>query len=214
MEPVHFTSDGWIASDGGDASQPLPYPTDEISEDSKVSRLAHLPEFHIGLDWRFYKQFSPSRTTIKDQTLTLQGQGNSLSASSPMMFIAGAHRYEIEAEIELHGEVKAGLCLYYNADYNVGTGFDSNRRYRYRRNKSNGVGQSGGSHLWLRLRNDAHVVTAFWSQDGKEWKRETWGQEVSGFNHNTLYDFQSILPGLFCEGEGYATFKNFRYREW
>ena len=45
----------------------------------------------------------------------------------------------IEAEIELYGEVKAGLCLYYNADYNVGTGFDSNRRYRYRRNKSNGV---------------------------------------------------------------------------
>ena len=89
----------------------------------------------------------------------------------------------------------------------------SDRRYRYRRNKSNGVGQSGGTHLWLRLRNDAHVVTAYWSHDGKEWQRETWGQEVSGFNHNTLYDFQSILPGLFCEGEGYATFSNFKYRE-
>ena len=130
-----------------------------------------------------------------------------------MMFIAGAHRYEVEAEIELHGNVKAGLCLYYNADYNVGTGFDNGRRYRYRRNKSNGVGQSVGNHLWLRLRNDAHVVTAYWSSDGIQWKRETWGQEVSGFNHNTLYDFQSILPGLFCEGEGYATFKNFRYHE-
>ena len=213
MEPIHFTPDGWIASDGGDASQPLPLPPQAKAEGGNISRLAHLPEFRIGLDWRFYKQFSPSRTTIKDGVLTLQGQGSSLSSSSPIMFIAGAHRYEIEAEIVLHGEVKAGLCLYYNADYNVGTGFDTNRRYRYRRNKSNGVGQSGSSHLWLRLRNDAHVVTAFWSQDGKEWKRETWGQEVSGFNHNTLYDFQSILPGLFCEGEGYATFKNFKYRE-
>jgi beta-xylosidase len=172
-----------------------------------------LHEFRIGLDWRFYKYFSPTRTKVENNTLTLQGQGTSLSSSSPMMFIAGAHNYEIEAEIELHGNVKAGLCLYYNAEYNVGTGFDSDRRYRYRRNKSNGVGQSGGTHLWLRLRNDAHVVTAYWSHDGKEWRRETWGQEVSGFNHNTLYDFQSILPGLFCEGEGYATFSNFKYHE-
>ena len=98
--------------------------------------------------------------------------------------------------------------------YYGGEDIDKMGLYRYRRNKSNSVGQSGGSHLWLRLRNDAHVVTAFWSHNGKEWKRETWGQEVSGFNHNTLYDFQSILPGLFCEGEGYATFRNFKYREW
>ena len=214
MEPVHFTQDGWIVSDGGDASQPLPSPAKTTTkEGQETNRLAHLQEFRIGLDWRLYKYFSPMRTKVENNTLTLQGQGTSLSSSSPMMFIAGAHSYEIEAEIELHGNVKAGLCLYYNAEYNVGTGFDSDRRYRYRRNKSNGVGQSGSTHLWLRLRNDAHVVTAYWSHDGKEWQRETWGQEVSGFNHNTLYDFQSILPGLFCEGEGYATFSNFKYRE-
>ncbi len=213
MEPVHFTSDGWIVADGGDASQPLPCPSVAKKDGGQVGRLAFLPSFRIGLDWRFYKNFSPGRALAKDGTLTLQAQGNSLSSSSPMMFIAGAHSYEIEAEIQLYGDVKAGLCLYYNADYNVGTGFDGTRRYRYRRNSSNGVGQSGGSRLWLRLRNDRHVVTAFWSRDGKQWQRETWGQEISGFNHNTLYDFQSILPGVFCEGEGYATFSNFSYRE-
>ena len=42
---------------------------------------------------------------------------------------------------------------------------------------------------------------------------ETWGQEISGFNHNTLYEFQSILPGVFCEGDGCAIFKHFKYRE-
>ena len=210
MEPVHFTPSGWIVSDGGDAAGtlPLPFATKKAS-----TRLSSLGDFRIGLDWRFYKDFDTSRTTVKDGELTLQGKGNSLGSSSPMMFIAGSHRYEIEAEIELHGEVKAGLCLYYNFDYNVGTGFDKNRRYRYRRNKSNGVGNSSGEHLWLRFRNDAHVVTAYWSTDGKDWHRETWGQEVSGFNHNTLYDFQSILPGIFCEGEGNAIFKHFKYRE-
>ena len=129
------------------------------------------------------------------------------------MFIAGAHKYEIEAEISLQGQVRAGLCLYYNDQYNVGTAFDGQRRYRYRRDKANGVGQTNTQHLWLRLRNDEHVVTAYWSNDGKTWQRETWGQEISGFNHNTLYEFQSVLPGVFCEGEGQAIFSHFKYRE-
>ncbi len=178
-----------------------------------MDRHAHLDEFRIGLDWRFYKRFIPERVHIKDHTLTLEGRGNNLSSSAPLMFIAGSHRYEIESEITIYGDVKAGLCLYYNAQFNVGTAFDKNRRYRYRRNSANGVGKSECTHLWLRLRNDNHVVTALWSADGKTWNRETWGQEISGFDHNTLYDFQSILPGVFCEGQGFATFEHFKYTE-
>ena len=209
MEPVHFTSDGWITADGGDASGELPCPTLQ----KQVGRLDRLGEFRLGLDWRFYKSFNPERVKVEDGTLTLQARGNSLGSSAPLMFIAGAHRYEIEAEIQLQGKVRAGLCLYYNAQYNVGTAFDGERRFRYRRDQANGVGKAETNHLWLRLRNDAHVVTAYWSTDGKEWNRETWGQEISGFNHNTLYEFQSILPGVFCEGDGCAIFKHFKYRE-
>lgn len=209
MEPVHFTSDGWIAADGGDASGVMPSPVQQQGED----RLSRLGEFRLGLDWRFYKSFNPERVTVSGGALTLQGRGSSLGTSAPLMFIAGAHRYEIEAEVRLTGRVRAGLCLYYNDKYNVGTAFDGERRYRYRRDQANGVGPSGSTRLWLRLRNDAHVVTAYWSRDGVEWHRETWGQEISGFNHNTLYEFQSVLPGVFCEGEGAATFTNFKYRE-
>lgn len=209
IDPVHFTSDGWIVSDGGDSSKPM-----TISlKNTPVDRLAHLGTFRIGLDWRYYKNYDPSRVTIGNNTITIKGLGNSLGASAPLMFIAGEHAYEIEAEIEIEGNVKAGLCMYYNFDYNVGTGFDGTNRYRYRRNKSNRVGQTKTQHIWLRLRNDEHIITASWSTDGKTWTRENWGQEISGFNHNTLYDFQSILPGIFCEGEGQATFKNFKYHK-
>ena len=209
MEPVHFTPDGWMAADGGDASCELPCP----ARMGNVGRLDRLGEFRLGLDWRFYKAFEPERVKVEHGQLTLQARGGSLGESAPLMFIAGAHRYEMEAEIELQGKVRAGLCLYYNDQFNVGTAFDGERRFRYRRNAANGVGKADGRHLWLRLRNDAHVVTAYWSLDGKAWNRETWGQEISGFNHNTLYEFQSVLPGVFCEGEGCAIFKNFKYRE-
>lgn len=208
MQPVHFTSDGWIKADGGDAGKPMPI---MLRQENTASRTSRLNEFRIGLDWRYYKHYDPRRATIIHNSITLQGQGQTLGDSAPLMFIAGTHSYEIEAEITLKGKARAGLCVYYNLNYNAGTAFDSSARYRYRRNAANKVGANNGNHLWLRLRNDRNIITAYWSNDGRTWERESWAQEISGFNHNTLGDFQSILPGIFCEGEGQATFSNFKY---
>lgn len=43
--------------------------------------------------------------------------------------------------------------------------------------------------------------------------KETFGMEISGYNHNTLDDFQSVLPGLFVYGKGKAQFTDFQYKE-
>lgn len=210
MDPVHFTAEGWLRADGGNASQPLPAP---FARQTKVDRHAHLGDFRIGLDWKYYKAFDSSRAVIKNGALTLKGMGTTLSESSPLLFVSGAHRYQIEAEIEIHGDVRAGLTFYYKAGFNAGVGFDRQYRYRYRRDAATRRGPSGGEHLWLRLVNTDQVITAWYSTDGINWQREQWAQEISGFNHNTLYDFQSILPGIFCQGDGYAVFRHFRYKE-
>lgn len=40
------------------------------------------------------------------------------------MFVAGEHRYEIEAEIELSdADTRAGLVLYYDSVFHMGTAF-------------------------------------------------------------------------------------------
>ncbi|MCI6551302.1 MAG: family 43 glycosylhydrolase [Prevotella sp.] len=210
MDPVHFTADQWIKADGGDASQPLPAP---FARQTKVDRHGHLSDFRIGLDWKYYMAFDPARATAANGSLTLQGKGKTISESSPLMFVSGAHRYQIEAEIEIHGDVQAGLVFHYKAGFNAGTGFDRQQRYRYRRDAASRRGPSGGERLWLRLVNTDQVVTAWYSTDGKQWRPEQWGQEISGYNHNALYDFQSILPGIFCIGNGYAVFRNFKYTE-
>ncbi len=36
--------------------------------------------------------------------------------------------------------------------------------------------------------------------------------DVSGYHHNTAYDFLSLRPALYVSGKGQARFRGFRYR--
>lgn len=210
LEPVQLTADGWFkAIDGVDVAQPIDCP---LPLTQKIDRKARLGEFRVGLEWKFYKSYQPERLQVKDGVLTMQGKGNDAATSSPLLFVAGEQAFEIQAEIELQGEVTAGLLLYYNSNFFMGHGFNHEKRFRYRKGSASGCGENKGNHLWLRLRNDHHIVTGYYSTDGVNWKRETWGMNISGYNHNTLYEFQSVLPGIFVSGDGKATFKNFTYQ--
>ena len=210
MEPIYLGKDGWFHRyDSIDVAKPIACP---IKNHEPVPMI-HLSEFRLGLEWKFYKAFNPERVKVEDGVLTLQAQGTDPGTSAPLMFVAGAHRYQIEAEIELQGDVTAGLVLYYNSQFYQGTGFDHEKRYRYRKGGAtrSGVHAQKTTRLWLRLQNYDSIVTGWWSVDGKNWKRETWGMDCSGYNHNTLYEFQSVLPGVFAAGNGQAVFRNFKY---
>ncbi len=210
LEPVVFTEDGWFKTvDGADIERPLPKP---IRSDRPADRRERLGEFRVGLDWKFYKDYDTSRFTVQDNVLTLQARGESPGTSSPILFVAGEHGYEVEVLIEKDPEASAGILLYYNSDFYVGTGFHSKGRVRYRQ----GIRRNSGSHegvekMWLRLRNDHQVVTGWYSYDGENWEQEEWAMEVSGYNHNTLYEFQSMLPALYAHGEGSVRFSQLKY---
>lgn len=213
MEPLRLGDDGWFHRfDNVEVDQPITCP---ISKPFEANRHDRLSEFRLGLDWKFYKAFRPERVKVMDGALSLQAQGSDPGSSAPLMFVSGAHRYQIEAEIELQGEVTAGLVVYYNSQFYQGTGFDKQKRYRYRKGGQSraGVHSQETTRLWLRLQNYDNIVTGWYSHDGKQWIRETWGMDCSGYNHNTLYEFQSVLPGLFAFGEGKAIFRHFKYTE-
>ena len=244
LEPLRMTDDGWFApiitDREGHSADPVgqieaPLPTSrphDLTTSEPHDLKSRLGEFRIGLDWKFYRSNESQRITHVADGIRMTAKGTMPGNSSPLMMVAGDRRYEVECQIELSDpETRAGIVLYYDSAFYMGTGFDGQRRYRYRKG-----GQSGGglhknlttsgpqalktsqphdlttTHLWLRLRNDAHVVTGEYSYDGEHWQRETWGMDCSGYNHNTLYQFQSVLPALFCTGKGEATFTHFRYR--
>lgn len=208
LEPVELGEDGWFKSTGVDVAKPIAAPLPL----KPVDRKAHLGEFRIGLDWKYYKEFDTSRTTVRNGVLALKAQGSSPADSAPLMFIAGDHAYEIEAEIDRDPGTTAGLVFYYDSEFYCGFGFNDANVLRYRKDDgSRREKHDGGSHLWLRLRNDHQVVTAFYSYDGRTWLKSDWGHEISGYNHNTCYYFQSVLPGIFATGDGEVRFSNFKY---
>ena len=211
MEPVELTEDGWFKTyDNVDIEKAIPCP---IKIQTTDNRYVKLNEFRVGLEWKFYKSYEPERITVKDKKLTFKAKGTDLRTSPPILFVAGQHAYEVETRIEIEGDVTAGIVLYYNDRFFMGTGFNKERRVRYRKGEERGSGNHKHpvTSLWLRLRNDCHIITGAYSYDGVTWNRETWGMDISGYHHNTLYEFQSVLPGLFVCGNGQAEFKEFKF---
>ena len=211
LEPVVLNDEGWFESLGENiVEDPIaaPLPLQPLGD-----RKAHLGEFRIGLDWKYYKDFNPDRATVSDGVLTLKAQGTCPGDSAPMMFVAGDHAYEFEVEIDRDPEATAGLVVYYNSQYYIGEGFNSAGTMRFRRDKGGRRQRIPDvTHVWLRLRNDHQIVTGWYSLDGEEWHKDDWGIEVSGYNHNVFHEFQSLLPGLVAIGEGEVRFSNFKYR--
>lgn len=223
LEPVCFTEDGWIKpvivdSDGLSADPVGQIEAPILPMNPLWSKEASLTQFRIGKEWRFYKSYDIDRVHVQNDELTIDAKGDAPGASSPMLFVAGTHSYEIECEIQLNDpSVSAGIVLYYDSVFYMGTGTSLDKRLRYRK----GI-QKGGKphpagvdrqHIWLRIRNTENIITGQYSYDGIKWENETWSMEISGYNHNTLYQFQSVLPGLFCFGpKGSASFRNFKYK--
>ena len=66
--------------------------------------------------------------------------------------------------------------------------------------------------LHMKIVNERHIVTFYYSEDGKSWKRHGVRNETSGYNVNTIDDLQGLKPALFACGKGTATFSQFTYR--
>lgn len=212
LEPVYLSPDGWLkVPDGLAVEKPLKSPMSGFKEASVKTKLK---EFRIGLDWRFYKEYDSARTSVNNGVLTMKALGKTLHESAPLLFISGDHSFEFSVEIEKDENAVAGLTLFYNEAFYVGTGFDSQNRIRWRKGAEKGrFKHDGGNHLWLKIKSEKQIVTGYYSYDGKNWVKETWGMDIAGYNHNTLYEFQSILPGIFAYGDGNVRFMNFNYQK-
>lgn len=211
IEPVETDDEGWLVAPLGTAiEKPMKKP---IQSEKSINRLEHLNEFRIGFNWKFFREYDPERTLLKDGVLTMKAQGGAPNESAPLLFVPGVHHYEISAKIDIDSTAVGGLVLFYNDDFYVGTGIDTQKRIRWRKGDVRGTwGHDGGTQMWLKIRTVDHIVTGYYSYDGVNWTKEIWGADMSGYHHNTLYGFISVLPGLFAYGEGEVRFSNFEFR--
>lgn len=117
--------------------------------------------------------------------------------------------------VELLGEATGGLLLFLCNRLFLGLGIDGKWLVTY---------GGGRTHYWrepvpatsqihLRILNDRHITTFFYSVDGQAWTRHGLRMESSGYNANTILpgEGESLRPAIFSAGEGAVRFKNYRY---
>lgn len=211
LEPIEWTEDGWFrVPEGIDAAQPIKKPKGtavehglRLSDDFSGERL--------GLQWRFYGEHKTNRYKIGDG-LAMECQGTSPSDCSPMLCITTDHAYEVEVHVTLTEGAEGGLILYYNKNSYYGIGFTEGNLYPLRRALRMAPYEWNGREAYLRIVNDHHELTMYYSKDGIAWKKMVQGMECSGCHHNTFGGFASVRAGIYAAGQGKVIFRNFKYR--
>jgi xylan 1,4-beta-xylosidase len=215
LEPVEWTKDGWLKAVGTDVARPIEKPgsasvthgfplSDDFSKDK------------MGVQWSFYKgtDSDKQRYRYENGSLVLKAKGTTPADSSPLWFVCGDHAYEVEVEAEFDAGATAGLVLFYNSHLYAGLGVSDRDfvMHRYGTERQSAKPAELGRRLFIRLKNDRHIVTIHTSADGKTWRKFGTQMEVSGYHHNVAYDFLSLRPALYAAGAGEVRFRNFKYR--
>lgn len=202
LERVEWTADGWFRA-AGRGRGVSPSPPQAVLRDS-------LNGAELGLHWQC-EGCSPScRFRAGDEGLTAEGPAEGMERS-PLFFMPGHERYTAQVEIAVEGAAEGRLLLYYNESAYLGIGISAEGVRHFRSFKSYAVIPTRGGHAFLRIVNDEHIVSFYYSSDGAEWFRYDKTVEVSGMHHNTLGGFQSLRIGLDVAGAGKAIFRNFSY---
>jgi xylan 1,4-beta-xylosidase len=216
LEPVEWTADGWIKASGYDVAQPMPTPTGGVAVARPPTMSDDFATDKIGTQWTMFRPHGAPTDCYRYENgaLVLKASGTSPKDASPLQLVAGDHAYEMQVEIERDDDATAGLLLFYNDRLFVGLGFSATNLIEYTKGELSPFEKPAaiGRKFFLRLRNNHHVVTAWYSADGEHWTKHWMQSEVSGYHHNVAGGFLSLRPALLATGSGEVRFRNFQYR--
>ena len=207
LEPIEWTADGWFRAKGGDLSQPLAMPKGQAVPHG-FARSDDFAVPSLGTRWSLYASApeEAGRASLEGGALVLAGRGSGPQDCSVLTQNVGDLSYEFSAEVELVGEATAGLLLFFNDRLFLGMGIDGTRMTSYRGGKASYWPEPAPPvrRMYMRIVNDAQIVTFYYSLDGKDWTRHGVRSEVSGYNANVVDDLLSLRPALFAAGGGSA----------
>ncbi len=215
LAPVRWTDDGWLEFGGGDLSRPLPKPQGGTPGPHGLPLSDDFSTDKYGTQWAFFNPGPDEarRLRRRDGVLHMAARGTAPSDSSPLLMVAGDPDYEFQCEIDVDPGARAGLLLFYDDRLYCGVSFDAERFIGHKYGiEHSPYPNPHGRRLFLRMRNDRHIVRVHISTDGKTWQRFERSFEVSGYHHNVRGGFRALKPGLFVAGKGEARFSDFRYR--
>ena len=215
LDPVRWAADGWFSARGGDLSQPIRKPGASAGVKHGAALSSDFATGALGAGWGFYDPGADDahRVRFEGGALVLRAKGAEPHDSSPLTFIAGDPAYRVEADLEVDGESRAGLLLFYNRRLYCGLAFDDQHLvlHRYGLERSSRKPAGMGRRLRVRIENDRHIVSLRTSVDGKSWTKYFVQMEVSGYHHNVAGDFLSLRPAVYAAGRGEVRIRSVRY---
>ena len=210
--PVEWTKNGWYKiPEGISVEKPIKRPLETASKPS-VTLNDNFSGKTLNPNWKFFGEYDTSRFLLKDQSIVINGKGNSVANCSPLLCVPSHHSYTAEVEIFTEGDAIGGLVLFYNNSAYSGILADQkNILANLRGWQFPTKNEVNTSHVFLRLKNINNTVDMYYSLDGETWIKIENSVEVSSYNHNVLGGFLGLRIGLCSLGEGKVRFKNFRY---
>jgi len=214
MLPLKWTADEWFRVPEGVNSGDTIYKPAGLHSVTDNGLSDDFTGKKLGLQWQFYKKYTPERISLNDGQLVLRAEGNSFDDSSPLLVNAADHKYEIRVEYTIDAGATAGLCLYYNELANVRISVDTARFTVFvQKNAKISTMNVSGNHGYLRILNDDNEVSFYFSTNGNSWTRIERTIDATGYNHNVFGEFLSLRPGLFAFRKGEVKFDNFIYKK-
>jgi xylan 1,4-beta-xylosidase len=216
LDPVTWSADGWPRAAGGDLSRPLPFARTAQANPHGMPRSDDFSRLSLGTRWTFYNAApdEAERLRIVERSLVMHGKGTGPGDCSPLTQLVGDLTYEISISMELIGDVEGGMLLFFDDRLFLGMGHNGAKMTTYRGGKPSYWQEPAPTTrtLHLKIINDRHIVTFFYSIDANAWTRHGLCSEASGYNANTMDDLVSLRPALFAAGSGAVRFRDFRYR--
>ena len=213
LTPVEWTEDGWYKiPENIDIAKPIDIPTAATVVNNSNRFRDSFDNSVLNPQWKFFGKQDQDRYSLENNDLIIDGKGNSIAESSPLLFIPSDHSYTAEVELEITGDAIGGLILFYNEQAFSGILAD----------KENVLANLRGwqfpteehvidRNVHLRLKNINHTVDMYYSLDGEDWTKIENSFEASAYHHNILSGFLSLRIGLTSFGSGKVRFKNFEY---
>ncbi len=208
IEPIEWTSDGWFRAK--EDATPI-QPAKQVKHGMELSDNFAGPE--LGLQWTFWKEYSPGTITIKDHTLAVQAKGKTPADARKLLVTPTNKTYETQVEMQVEKGNQAGLVLFYDEKAYAGIVSDD-KSFTVYRDAGNIINilNKFGNHFFLKILNQGNHCTFSASKDGNDWTVLALNVDVSQMHHNNFKGFYALRPGLVSMGKGKSRFKDFRYK--
>lgn len=208
-QPVRWHTNGWFTVEGQPETMRFPAAASAADDIQQINC-----DFSRGLppQWRAFRRLNPNRFQFGN-ALIIQGEGESLKDSHPLLLTIGDDHFTLEAEVRRTASACPALCLFYNEEHGCAVELGNHEIRILRHNRLLDRFPYPHDEVGLKLEMDDLWVRFYYRAHGRDWLQIANTIDVSGWHHNSYDGFLSLKPGLTVSGSGTGEFRNVRYEK-